>query len=120
MLIKNMAFRKMSRFKKNLGGQTILEYTLILGAVIFILFTMSPMIRRYTQGMIKVMADQIGNQRNSDQTFGDTGHLESSDVNSFVTSTKSRRDIFGRIIYDENESTTTSSQVQVNLGITTR
>jgi len=52
-------------------GQTILEYTIIVGIVVVVLTFMGTAIKRGVQSMVKVTADQVGNQQNSDQDFND-------------------------------------------------
>lgn len=52
-------------------GQTIVEYTMIIGIVTVVLFYMGTSIKRGVQSLIKVTADQVGNQQNSDQDFND-------------------------------------------------
>jgi Flp pilus assembly pilin Flp len=52
-------------------GQTILEYTIIVGIVTVVLFYMGTSIKRGVQSLVKVTADQVGNQQNSDQDFND-------------------------------------------------
>ena len=59
-------------------GQTILEYTIIVGIVTVVLYYMGTGIKRGVQSLVKVTADQMGNQQNSDQDFNDTqqGYME--------------------------------------------
>jgi len=64
--------------RRNQKAQIFLEYLLVIGAVVMIMFAMSMLIKRGTQGMIKVVADQIGDQINAEQNFDDGGFLESS------------------------------------------
>jgi len=52
-------------------GQTILEYTMLIGILTVVLMYMGTAIRRGVQSLVKVTADQIGNQQNSDQDFND-------------------------------------------------
>ena len=52
-------------------GQSILEYTIIVGIVTVVLFYMGTGIKRGVQSLVKVTADQVGNQQNSDQDFND-------------------------------------------------
>ena len=61
-------------------GQTILEYTIIIGIVTMMLFYMGTSIKRGLQSLLKVTADQVGNQQNSDQDFSDVrqGYMNSS------------------------------------------
>src|SRR5271154_4403675 len=63
-------------------GQTILEYTIIVGIVTVVLYYMGTSIKRGEQSLIKVTADQIGNQQNSDQDFNDAqqGYMVASNT----------------------------------------
>jgi hypothetical protein len=72
-------------------GQTILEYTIIVGIVTVVLFYMGTAIKRGEQSLVKVTADQVGNQQNADQDFTDTrqGYMESS--NSLTNETKAKQ-----------------------------
>ena len=61
-------------------GQSIIEYTMIIGIITLVLFYMGTGIKRGVQSLVKITADQVGNQQNSDQDFNDTmsGYMESS------------------------------------------
>ncbi len=103
-------------------AQTLMEYTLVLGVVLLILVAMTPIIKRGSQGMIKFVADQVGNQQNSDQTFDDTGHL----INSFTiinSLTGGRTEEFlssdgAHTRYGYNDEINMSSTTFLNLGFT--
>ena len=61
-------------------GQSILEYTIIVGIVTLVLFYMGTGVKRGVQSLVKVTADQVGIQQNSDQDFNDTqeGYMNAS------------------------------------------
>jgi hypothetical protein len=67
-------FRQL-KFKQ---AQSVLEYTIIMGIITIVIFSMSILIKRSVQGMVKIVADQVGNQENSEQKFDKDGHLENS------------------------------------------
>ncbi len=71
-------------------AQTMIEYTLIVGVVSIVLYYMGASIKRSVQGLIKVTADQIGNQQNSDQDFTDyqQGYLISSKSQTLESKSK--------------------------------
>lgn len=48
-------------------GQTTLEYIILIGIVVMAIFFMSPAFKRGIQSLVKVTADQIGNQAAADQ-----------------------------------------------------
>jgi hypothetical protein len=53
---------------------------MIVGIITMVLFYMGTGIKRGVQSLIKITADQVGNQQNSDQDFNDTvsGYMEAS------------------------------------------
>ena len=63
-------------------GQTILEYTIIVGIVAVMLSIMGTGLKRGVQSLVKITADQVGNQQNSDQDFNDTmqGYMVGTNV----------------------------------------
>src|ERR1700722_2572754 len=73
-------------------GQTILEYTMIVGIVTVVLYYMGTSIKRGVQSLVKVTADQVGSQKNADQDFNDSqeGYLTSSNT---VTQESRNREI---------------------------
>lgn len=102
----------------NRKGQSILEYTILLGVIVLVMFAMGPMLKRGTQSLIKVVADQVGIQQNAEQKFDERGHLESSYAATRGSMDKQTQDIVGDTIYIFNDVTTTGSSALVNLGFT--
>ncbi len=72
-------------------GQSILEYTIIIGIVTVVLYYMGTGIKRGVQSLVKVTADQVGNQQNSDQDFSDVrqGYLQGA--NSVTQESKNKQ-----------------------------
>ena len=82
------------------NGQTFIEYTLIIGTIFILLFAMTPLMRRGTESMIKVVADQVGLQANSDQLFNsNTGILEESYISARSDVDQSRIEQPGTITF---------------------
>ena len=111
------------RGKKSSEGQVFLEYTMILGVIVLIVFAMNPMIKRGIQGMIKVVADQVGIQGNSDQRFDESGHLERSSIltHAYINGTRDEYvGIDGRSIinYISDDVISTNTTMRSNLGFT--
>jgi len=104
--------------RKNVSGQTLVEYSIIIGIVVTVFVAMNPMIKRGFQSMIKIAADQIGNQENSDQTFDESGYMEYSNTEIRLTSDKETVERLGIINYMFNDSTFISTETSLNLGIT--
>jgi len=101
----------------NRSGQNLMEYTLLLGVIMIILFTMSPLVKRGSQGMIKFVADQVGNQQASDQSFEEEGgYLVNALTNSSAQMRTETIENVGITGYDYNDSTTTSSSQYLDMG----
>lgn len=113
MLKGNYLFKK-----RNNRGQVFLEYTLILGILVLVIFGMGPMIKRGVQGLIKFTADQVGVQRNAEQKFDEAGHLESTYISTRSTALKRTRDVIGTTEYTFSDSVETTSDALINLGFT--
>ena len=108
-------------------GQSILEYTIIVGIVTAVLYYMGTGIKRGVQSLVKVTADQVGNQQNSDQDFNDTqqGYMEGS--NSMTQESKNKQvtesgyipagsnaEFYNAEVYTENTSFNESTDTQTN------
>ena len=108
------------KVKNTQKAQTLMEYTLVLGVIAVILFAMNPFLKRTTQGMIKFVADQVGNQKNSDQAFDNSGHLENSYTRTSSFGLKQTRENVGITGYSYNDTTRTNTTTSLNLGFTQR
>lgn len=99
-------------FWKNNKAQSLLEYSLIVGIVTLVCFNMGTFLKRGTQGMIKTVADQLGDQREADQRFVvEDGFLRKSDIvvdASKETSTGEIAGVVTKYYYDRAHSQTTS------------
>ena len=98
-------------------GQTFLEYSILIGIVVAFMVSMSPMLKRGVQGMIKVVADEVGNQVNAEQSAGIHGYLEEQYSSTQVNQVKRRREEMGEVgyIYD-GSFTQTFTTTASNLG----
>lgn len=101
------------KFKR---GQSIVEYTTVISAVLLIIFAMGPLIKRSSQGMIKMVADQIGLQNNAEQKFDDRGHLHRSYAATRGRTDKRTVDVAGDIDYIYNDETVTNGLTHLNMG----
>lgn len=72
-------------------GQSILEYTIIVGIVTVVLYYMGTGIKRGVQSLVKVTADQVGNQQNSDQDFKDTQQGYMQGANSVTQESRNKQ-----------------------------
>lgn len=98
-------------------GQSIVEYIMVLGIIVIVLYAMAPTFKRGVQGIIKATADQISVQQNSDQSFGPSDSY--INYSSTLTDTNNRRSVYERAgltntVYDE--STGTATNVMTNMG----
>lgn len=51
------------------AGQTLVEYLALLFIIIAVFTVMGPLIKRVSQGMIKIVSDEVGVQANADQSY---------------------------------------------------
>ena len=108
--------RHKNKIIKTRNAQTLLEYTMVIGIIVIVIFAMNPMIKRGIQGIIKVVADQVGNQKDSDQAFDDSGHLDNSYTVTRTTIGKNTTDFLGTMTYGYNDSSLTHVESNANLG----
>jgi uncharacterized protein (UPF0333 family) len=99
-------------------GQTLLEYTVVVGLVLLILVTMSPLMKRTIQGMVKGVADQIGNQKDSDQDFNSErgGVMENSYTTMRSQMIEDTRQVNSTTIYGYDSTMDTAMNSATNLG----
>ena len=81
----------MKKFLK-ISGQTFVEYTLLIGVSITILVVLTPMIKRGTQAMVKVVSDQVGVQQNAEQLNNGNGGLLKSDVTMLIDRSQRKKE----------------------------
>ncbi|MCB9771498.1 MAG: hypothetical protein H6754_02985 [Candidatus Omnitrophica bacterium] len=111
----------MKKFLYKKQGQTIVEYTLLIGITIAILLAVTPMIKRGTQGMVKVVSDELGTQQNAEQVGGDGGGLIKSDVKSNFDRQQTKKEwLTGTthsVFTGYNDSTSTDIKTEASLGV---
>lgn len=100
----------------NKRGQTVLEYGMLIGIVTIALIYMSTDLKRGVQNVVKITADQMGAQVNSDQDFTQKvqhGILNHSSSNTWQSHQQSINDI-GQIMnhqvgdFSETETNSTT------------
>ncbi len=104
------------RHNKYSKGQVLVEYSLIIGVVAMVLMAMNVTIKRGIQGMVKVVADQVGTQINAEQRFDESGHMESSYTSIRSDTSKTRREFAGVTDYIYDDSIETESTTVSNMG----
>ncbi len=98
-------------------AQTFLEYILVISVVTAVMIAMSTMLRRSVQGLVKVVADQIGFQQNSDQQGGSKGYLVNMTARANRDQSTSVRDRLGNVTYSyDRDRTEQQTFVFTNLG----
>ena len=101
-------------------AQTFLEYMLVFGVVASVLVAMTPLLKRSTQGLVKVVADHVGNQKNAEQLGGTSGHLVSAYIVTRQDKPKSSGGRAGDTIYGYcGEVVNTQRATYANAGFTT-
>lgn len=102
----------------NNKGQSLLEYSIVIGIIVVVMFAMNPFLKRGIQGMIRVAADQIGTQQNAEQRFDETGHLDESYVISRTNIDKTTRERLGVTNFIFNDESSTYTNSLLNTGFT--
>jgi Flp pilus assembly pilin Flp len=102
-------------------GQSIMEYTIIVGIVTVVLYYMGTSIKRGVQSLVKVTADQVGNQQNSDQDFNDVQQGYMNESNSVTQASKNKQvtelgyiPVSGNAVYGTNTGFDESSYTMTN------
>jgi uncharacterized protein (UPF0333 family) len=105
----------------NNKGQLLAEYAIYVGIIVIVVIAMSPMIRRASQGMIRMTADQIGTQENSDLSAHaqeEDGYLIKSVTNVYASTNTLLEEVTGDIIYTYDDETRMESNTRTNVGFT--
>ncbi|HQP10280.1 MAG TPA: hypothetical protein PKV41_02715 [Candidatus Omnitrophota bacterium] len=104
--------------RRKTRGQVIAEYTMVIGVVVMVLMAMSVMIKRGLQGMVKVVADQVGNQKDADQKVEKSGYLVSQYTSTRMSSDAIESEFLGVKNYIRDDTTQTITTTVTNLGFT--
>ncbi len=117
------------------GAQSLLEYIFLIGIVTMVLFAMNQIFKRGIQGIIKITADQIGNQQNAEQKIirggaalvnatqqvdPKAGHLVEAYTSTRANIGKDTRELRGGYDYIFDDLVLTYSNSLVNLGFTNK
>jgi archaellum component FlaF (FlaF/FlaG flagellin family) len=113
---------------KKLHGQSVLEYVLLIGIITVALFASMQMVKRATQSIVKVTADELGAQRQADQftilANGDSvpsnrqGYLDTSNTMMFSENEKRIRERIGVVNYIYNDAQMVVTDTLTNMGFT--
>ena len=101
-------------------GQTVLEYVLLIGIVTLALVYMGTDLKRGLQSVVKVTADQMGNQVQSDQDFDMTtqkGFLLNSTSNTWQKQQTIKEEMFGDTRTQEGIFTESLTNSITNTGL---
>ena len=101
-------------------AQSLGEYVLVISIVSMVVMVMFPLAKRGTQSLIKVSADQIGLQKNSEQDFSNDigGYTEYVNSSTQTQSEISRQDRPGVIETDSSINSITDTTSLTNMGFT--
>lgn len=91
-------------------AQAFLEYVMVITIIVMAVMTLMPMLRRGSQSLVKVAADQIGDQVNSEQDFN-AAHLVRSTTTSHVgggTQTSAQAGVMKEIMNETTRGRTRS------------
>lgn len=110
-----MLKRERQKFTKK-DAQTIVEYSIMIGLVVLIMFAMNPMIKRVTQTMIRTVSDQIGSQQNAEQLFNAGGFTMGTNIATSAIQDKTIREFLGTTNYIYSDAVFTGQSVLSNLG----
>ena len=92
-----------------LAGQGVLEYVIMLGIVVIALAAMSLYFRRGIQAVVKVAADEAGNQKDAEDINPTTGIKTSSTINRQTSVTQRNRILKGGSRVSDINTTTAST-----------
>lgn len=104
---------------QNSKGQTMVEYSLLIGIVIAVILAMTPMVKRSAQGMVKIIADEVGYQSNAEQR-GDEGLINAEIKTSLDRQQQKQESYVGSVhssLTSYGETTTVDSKTHSNLGV---
>jgi hypothetical protein len=114
-------FKKYRVGDKKSKGQSILEYLVLSGVVGVAAVSMFTGLKRSIQSIVKVTADQVGNQLAADQDpERNLGYLKNSWSLTTLDSNKRRQDFFGETTFTFDDTVKTDSVSIVNLGFQER
>jgi hypothetical protein len=100
-------------------GQTLLEYMILIGLVLMALVFMGTDIKRTLQSLIKVTADQIGNQAEADQDYDSrSGHMVNSWSSSSQSAEVTKTDVNGAVGVVSREGSQSDTMTIINQGLT--
>lgn len=104
--MKNFGFQ-------NFKGQSVVEYSLLLGVVIAVVVLLTPMIKRATQSMVRVVADELAEQQNAEPKTD--GGLIYTNMKAAIDRQQGRQEWYSNTVhsvqtsYDDTVQTNTQS-----------
>ncbi len=116
---------------KYFRAQVLLEYIIIIGIVTIVLFAIFHAAKRGIQSVVKITADQVGNQQDADQVSEvlsmsnldirtRTGYLRELNSTTRTNSQKESNQTLGDSAYSYDESVFTTSNSLTDLGFSNR
>lgn len=103
---------------KQRSAQSLIEYIIIVGVVMTAVYFMAPALKRGTQSIIKVTADQIGTQENAEQDFGKhDSHMDLMTTSSRANNRKATYGSVNGVTTIVDETSQTSTNTITNMGV---
>ena len=100
-------------------AQSLLEYVVLIGIVTAALVAMTPYLKRGVQGIVKVMADQIGAQNEADQSPDtNSGYLVNAFTAHRASTDKQLIERLNNKTYIYTDTSVKSDSSVTNLGFT--
>ena len=104
---------------KRRKAQSIGEYVLVVMIVVTAAMAMFPMVKRGTQSLLKVGADQIGSQGGAEQNFSaESGYTENLTTNTQGSSQSDVTELGGTFDTRSFDESNTITNTLTNMGFT--
>lgn len=97
-------------------GQSVLEYAIVIGAVVIALLVMQAYVRRGLQGKLKVIADDLGQQYNPYNTTSDMSITFESDTQTQTFTNETINETTGKKTSETITNTTIFNETQTRQG----
>ena len=98
-------------------GQTIVEYIIVIGIAVTVLYAMGPAFKRGTQSLIKATSDQLAAQQNAEQDFDSgSGYMALSNSQTQSNNQRDKQEFLYTTKTVVNETTMTNTMAVTNMG----
>ncbi len=110
--------RMLCNLNRHAFGQSLVEYVTIVGIITMVFVTLTPNIKRSIQALVKMTADQIGEQKNADFVYDlkKRGYVIEAGTTISAKSNREVQEFIGATSYLPDESTTMKTNSITDLG----